>query len=109
MACAADTIACSPLPHSRFSVIAGVCTEPAVDRGHPGQVHVAYLGVDHMAEDRVADRVRVHARPADRLSHHGGGQVARRDRSEPAAVFSDRGPGGGQDEDIVWSYSIAFL
>src|SRR5580700_1144958 len=26
MACAADTIACSPLPHSRFSVIAGVCT-----------------------------------------------------------------------------------
>ncbi len=26
MACAADTIACSPLPHSRFSVNAGVCT-----------------------------------------------------------------------------------
>src|SRR5215469_5913972 len=25
-ACAADTIACSPLPHSRFSVSAGVCT-----------------------------------------------------------------------------------
>ena len=79
----------------------GLHPEPAVDRGHPGQVHVPYLGMDHIAEDRMTDRVRIHARPADRLPHHGGGQVARRDRGEPAAVFADRCPGGGQDEDIV--------
>ena len=102
IACAADTIACSPLPHSRFTVNAGrLDREAAVDRRDPAQVHVPDLGVDHVAEDRVPDLGRVHAGPADRLAHHRGGEVAGRDGGEAAAVFADRGPHGGQDQDIA--------
>ena len=102
IACAADTIACSPLPHSRFSVNAGVSTaRAAVNRGDPPEVHVPDLGVDHVAEDRMADVERVlDARPADRLAHYRRRKIAWRDSGEAASVLADRGPHGGQDQDF---------
>jgi hypothetical protein len=50
--------------------------------------------MDHVAEYDVTDVVRAHARPADGLADHLGGQVTGRDGSEAAVVFADRGPDG---------------
>jgi hypothetical protein len=70
--------------------------EAAVDRRDPAEVHVAGLGMDHVAEDRVTDIVWLHACPAYRLPHHGRREVAGRDGGEAAAEFADRGPDSGQ-------------
>src|ERR1700726_5010624 len=101
IAWAADTIACSPLPHSRLTGEGrGLDWEPAVDRRDPAEVHVARLGVDHVAEDRVTDIIRLYACPAYRLTHHGRREIAGRDGGEAASVFADRGPDSGQHQYI---------
>jgi hypothetical protein len=45
----------------------GLDREAAVDRRDPAEVHVAGLGMDHVAEDRVTDIAGLHACPAYRL------------------------------------------
>src|SRR5712691_5608406 len=82
IAWAADTIACRPLPHSRLTVKAGVCTgRPPLTAATRLQVHVAGLGVDHVAEHHVTDLARMYTRSADRLAHDGGGEIAGRAHS----------------------------
>src|SRR6266581_5866203 len=51
-----------------------------------------------VAEHDVTDVVRAHARAADGLADHLGGQVTGRDGGEAATVLADRGPDGGYDE-----------
>ena len=74
--------------------------QAAIDRGHPAEVHVPWLGVDHVAEDAVADGRGLHLCSADSFGHHRSGKITRRNASEAATVFSDRGTGPGQDEEI---------
>ena len=98
-ACEADTMACSPLPHSRFTVSAGrPDRQAAVNGRHPGQVHVPKLGMEHVAEHHVTHLSRVHTRPADRLTQHLRSQITGRDRSQATAELADRSPDTRQDE-----------
>jgi hypothetical protein len=55
-----------------------------------------WVGMDHVAENRVTDIAGLHACPAYRLPHHGRREVAGRDGGEAAAEFADRGPDSGQ-------------
>ena len=75
--------------------------QAAVDRRHPGQVHVPDLGVDDVAEYRVPEVLGGGAGPADRLAHHRGRQVTRRHRGQAAAVLADRGTNRRQHEDVA--------
>ena len=60
--CAAETIACRPLPHRRLSVSAGVSTgSPPFTAGDAGEVEVVRVGVDDVAEHDVADVRRLDA------------------------------------------------
>src|SRR6516162_1133346 len=77
MACAAETIACSPLPQSRFTVNAGVVT------GRPPFTAATRL--------RYMSLVSVWVTLP---------KVAWRDAGEPSAITADRGPRGGQDYDV---------
>ena len=91
MVCAAETIACSPLPHSRFSVSAGVSTgKPAFDRGDAAQVHVARVGMQDVAEDDVAHVARLDARALDRFVQDQACQASGRHVFEAAAILADR-------------------
>jgi len=83
--------------------------QAAVDGRHPGQVHVPLLGVEHVAEHDVTDVVRGHARPADGLPDHLGGQVTGRDGGEAATVLADRGPDGGYDEYVFHDFLISHV
>ena len=74
--------------------------QAAVDGGHPPQVHVPGLGVDHVAEHGVAHVRGIHLGPGHRVAHHRGGEVAGRHGRQTAAVFADSGPHRGQDQDI---------
>src|SRR5580704_9154648 len=86
IAWAADTIACSPLPHSRLTVKAGVST------GRPP----------------LTAANRLYACSLYRLTHHGGREVAGRDGREAAAEFADRGPGGGQHQYVLFRFHDHF-
>src|SRR5262249_28100827 len=74
--------------------------QAAVDRGHPAQVHVPWLGVDDVAEDAVADGRRLHPGSGHSFAHHCSGKITRRNASEAATVFPNRGTGPGQNEKI---------
>jgi hypothetical protein len=63
--------------------------------------------VDHVAEHDVTDVVRAHARPADRLADHLGGQVTGLDGGETATVPANQGPYRGQDEHLFHSFLIS--
>ena len=90
MYCAAETIACMPLPQSRFSVSAPVsCGRPPFTHASREMYMSLRLGVDHVAEHALADLVRVDLRPADRLAHHARGEIAGRDVLQAAAVIAD--------------------
>ena len=74
--CAAETIACSPLPHRRFTVRpASPCCTPPFRRRHAREVHVLRLGVDHVAEDDVADLPAVDTRALERFGDHDGAEL----------------------------------
>src|SRR5260370_1189420 len=74
--------------------------QAAVDRGDAAQVHVAGLGVDHVAEDGVTYVGWLYARPGDGFANHGGGEIARRDPGKTSPVSADSGPHRGQDENV---------
>ena len=92
IAWAANTIACSLLPHSRLTVKAGVST------GRPPLTAATRLR--YMSRGSVWITWPKTACPAYRLTHDGRGEIAGRDGGEAASVFADRGPDGGQHQDV---------
>jgi hypothetical protein len=109
IAWAADTIACNRCRRPVYGEGRSLDRETAVDRRDPAEVHVAGLGVNDVAEDRVTDIVGLHACPAYHLTHHGRGQIAGRDGGEAASVFADRGPDSGQHQYISALFHDHFL
>ena len=102
MYCDALTIACSPLPHSRFSVSAPLsCGRPPLTAATRDRYMSLRFGVDDVAEDALADRPR--DRPSARPSPPG--RRARPARSaamsfSAAAVIADRGARAVDDDDF---------
>src|SRR5215469_8379630 len=53
-----------------------------------------------VAEDAVADGRRLHPGSGHSFAHHCSGKITRRNASEAATVFPNRGTGPGQNEKI---------
>jgi hypothetical protein len=73
----------------------------AVDGRHAREVHVARLGVDHVAEHHVAHVLALDAGAGDGLLDHGGGQVDGGDVLQAAAKGSDGGAHTAGDDDFT--------
>ena len=95
MVCAADTIACRPDPHSRFSVSAGLLRHAGVHRGDAREVHVLRLGMDHVAEHHLPDLVAGDAGARQCLAHHLSAEIGGRHVLQAAAEIADRGAHAG--------------
>lgn len=68
--------------------------------GNARQVHVAWFGVDDMAEDRRADGGGVQSRAGNGFACRRGGKVDGRDGGERSAEGADGGARAGEDVDI---------
>ena len=109
MVCAADTIACRPEPHSRFSVSAGVsCAHAGLHRGDAREVHVLRLGVDHVAEHHLPDVLAVDLGARQRLAHDLRAEIGGRHVLQAAAEIADGGAHAADDDDFTGHGSRVF-
>jgi hypothetical protein len=99
--CAADTIACRPEPHRRFTVSAGVLRHAAVDRRHPRQIHVLRLGVHDVAEHHVADRIARHVGARQHFADDLRAEIGRREVLQAPAEIADRGTDRAHHHDFL--------
>ncbi|MNC85929.1 hypothetical protein D3C83_15540 [compost metagenome] len=75
--------------------------QPALQRGDAREVHVARLGMNHVADDAGADFFRIELRTLHRLLDHLRRQLGRRHVLQRAAVIADRRPHAGQHHHIA--------
>ena len=103
MAWAAEMMACSPLPHSRFTVSPGVLAgrPPLMAATRPRYMSLASVWIT-LPKTALAHVRGFHFGPGDRVAHDCGGEVAGRHGREAAAKFADSGPHAGQDH-YFWS------
>ena len=75
--------------------------QAAVERCHPREVHVARLGIDHMAEGHMPDAIGRNAGTRHSGAHDGGGELGGRDVLQTSAKGTDRGPDRADDDDFT--------
>ena len=102
MVCAADTIACRPgaaqaVQRERRRLL----RHAGIHRRDTREIHVLRLGVDHVAEHHLAHLVAGDTGARQRLAHHLGAQLGRRDVLQPAAKIADRGAHAGDDDNLA--------
>ena len=108
MYCAADTIACSPLPHRRLTVIAPVsCGRPPFT-AHTREMYMSLGSVwITLPITTWLDVGRVHLRSRDGLAYDFGAEIARGEVLEASAVIADGGANARQDDDFSLAHGIS--
>ena len=98
--CAASITAFRPEPHTLLMVIAGTaCGKPALDHRLARRV-LAGAGLQHLAEDDLADLIGADARAFEQGLDDGGAEFGRGGLGERAAKLAHGGAGGGDDDDF---------
>ena len=85
----------------------GPLGHPGIHCGHTAEIHVARLGVQHMAKNRCANLARLNARTGNGGLCSMGGQINRRQGGKAAAKAANRSAGGGKDIDIGHGFTLS--
>ena len=100
IAWAASITAFRPEPQTLLIVIAGtLLRQPGLDHRLARRV-LAGAGLQHLAEDHLADLLARQLRALQQFGDHGGAEFGRRNLGERAAELADGGAGGGDDDDV---------
>jgi hypothetical protein len=79
-------------------------------RGHARQIHVFGVGVDHVAENHMANVAAGEAGAADALAHNSGGEFSGRNVLQRAAEFADGVANCAQNHNLPISHAtVPFL